>query len=64
MRRFQFNEWRYSGVDMTITVNEDYIRRTYWEYWKEQMKRRGLEKDISFEACVQDFCVINWAVEL
>ena len=67
-RRFAYNEL---GEDNPVVVDEDEIRRTYYPHWLDQMTRareRGqpnaLASDMSWEDCLMDFQVVNWAWEL
>jgi len=64
--------WRYNDIGDEITfspitrcVDDDEILEMYWEYWSEGMKLRGYtEKEITKEACIDDWVVVNWAWEI
>jgi hypothetical protein len=65
MRRFRYVE-PLGKMDepLTITVSERWIRLRYWPYWKKQMRALGRHDLISFDNCIDDFVVVNWAEEL
>jgi len=64
--------WHYNDIEDAITfspmprcVDDDEILEMYWEYWSEGMKRRGYpEKEITKEACIDEWVVVNWAWEV
>lgn len=60
-RRFAYNEL---GEDNPVVVDEDEIRRTYWDYWTEQMTKVGKADKINWADCLDDFQVVNWAWEI
>lgn len=66
MRKFQYVEplFDHHNEPVTITVTAYWITLMYYPYWCEMMKTVNQEARISLENCIQDFCVINWAVEL
>ena len=68
MRYFSFNEQDDKGNDVVQTMSEDEIREEYYPYWKERMiKKYGEEefkKTWSFEECLEDWVVVNWAWEV
>jgi hypothetical protein len=61
VRRFAYNE---QGHDEPVVVTEDDIRRIYYDYWCLEMTRAGKADQISWDNCVDDFLVVNWAWEL
>lgn len=68
MRKFAYNEL---GHDEPVVVTEDEIRATYWPYWVGEMNKaieRGslnvTPEMITWENCLDDFIVVNWAWEL
>lgn len=68
MRRFAYNEL---GQDNPVIVDEEEIRRTYWDYWNKQMRdaiERGSpnvsDADLTWDRCLEDFLVVNWAWEV
>lgn len=70
MRLWQY--WKYNDITDNVTftpitrcVDDDEILAMYWEYWSEGMKRRGYpEKEITKEACIDEWAVVNWAWEI
>ena len=68
MRYYSFNEPGDKGNDVVQTMSEDEIREEYYPYWKERMiKKYGEEefkKTWSFEECLEDWVVVNWAWEV
>jgi hypothetical protein len=53
------NNWE--PVKRTVTEGE--ILATYFEHWKKLMTERGKAHLISARACIEDWVVVNWAVE-
>ena len=70
MRLWQY--WKYNDITDNVTftpitrcVDDDEILEMYWEYWSEGMKRRGYpEKEITKEACIDEWAVVTWAWEI
>lgn len=60
-RQWQWNEPGDHGEPVVRTITESEIREQYWPWWQEQMRKVGKEDQISFEMCVDDFCVVHWA---
>lgn len=64
--------WRYNDITDNISFNpitrcvdENEILEIYWEYWSEGMKLRGYpEEEITKEACIDQWVVVNWAWEV
>ena len=56
------------GEDPVVTVSEDDVRRDYYPYWYERMcKKFGkdqVDSQYSFEDCLDDWIVVNWAWEV
>jgi hypothetical protein len=56
-----------SGTSV-VTVSEEDIRKEYYPWWRERMiKKYGeqeFEKCWSFEDCLEDWMVTNWAWEV
>ena len=50
-----------------VTVSEEDIRRDYYPYWRAQMVKKFGEdifaQQYSFEDCLDDWRVVNWAWE-
>lgn len=74
MRYFSYNEYDplspkadESGVYVE-TVSEEWIREHYYPYWHERMCQKfgkeHVEATYSFEDCLQDWIVVNWAWEI
>lgn len=47
---------------VTIVMSEKEILDDYYDYWCEQMRKVGKEDEISEQKCIEDFCVIHWAI--
>lgn len=47
---------------VTIVMSEKEILDSYWDYWCEQMRKVDKEDEISKERCIEDWCVIHWAI--
>ena len=67
MRYFCYNELVEEGEDPVVTVSEDDIHKNYYPYWYDGMcKKFGKEyvdETYSFEDCLDDWIVVNWAWE-
>ena len=47
-----------------ITVSDEDIRRDYYPWWKEQLKKAGKDPaNYTFEDCLDNWRVVNWAWE-
>lgn len=69
MRYFSYDEPNEDFTNNTVvTKSEEEIRKEYYPLWHERMcKRFGKEvvdRDYSFEDCLQDWIVVNWAWEI
>ncbi len=63
MRYFSYNEL--AEKPTVITVSEDEIRQTYYEYWLTLIEKKyGPNHNFVFQDCVDDWCVVNWAWEV
>jgi hypothetical protein len=51
------------GQHVQETWNEDQIIKSYYTYWSVKMIQAGHNNDISLERCIEDWCVVHWAVE-
>ncbi len=40
------------------------IINTYFDWWSEQMSKKGKAHLISYENCIKDWVSCNWAVEV
>lgn len=47
-----------------VIYSESWIKDNYWPYWCQQMRRIGKQDQISFESCIEDWIIINWAEEI
>lgn len=45
------------------TWTEDQIIASYYTYWATKMIMAGKNDEISRERCIEDWCVVHWAVE-
>ena len=69
IRYYSYNEYHEdSNANTVMTVSEEDIRRDYWPFWYERMcKKFGKEhvdNTFSFEDCIDDWIVVNWAWEV
>lgn len=46
----------------TIVMSEKEILAEYYDYWCERMRSVGKEDEISEQKCIEDWCVIHWAI--
>ena len=47
-----------------ITISDEDIRRDYYPWWKEQLKKAGKDPaNYTFEDCLDNWRVVNWAWE-
>lgn len=53
--------YRYQDQEGIHTITRSKILRDTFEWWSEQMRKRGKDDQISEDACVEDFCVNYWA---
>lgn len=70
-RKFQFVEPNWGSPDpfaiensVMITVSRSWIISTYFKYWAKRMNHVGKVDQITYENCIDDFCVVHWAIEL
>ena len=52
------------GQDVLETWNEDQIIASYYKYWSGKMIQNVPGCDLSREKCIEDWCVVHWAVEV
>jgi hypothetical protein len=74
MRYYSYNEYDPDSplADDTggyvVTVSEEDIKLKYWPYWYKKMCERfgqeTVDRDYSFENCLDDWIVVNWATEV
>jgi hypothetical protein len=68
MRYYCYNELADDGSsNLVITMSEDDIRRDYYPYWYDRMCKKFGKEEVdtkySFEDCLTDWLVVNWAWE-
>lgn len=51
------------GQSVTETWTEDQIIKSYYTYWYGKMVQANQHDLISRERCIEDWCVVHWAVE-
>lgn len=70
-RRFMFDE--ISGTNEDGDIQSTLVIKTarqildeYWLFWSEQMRSKWADKEhlVTFENCINDYCVVNWAWEV
>lgn len=68
MRYFSYDEPDEDFNNIVVTKSEEEIRKEYYPLWYERMcKKFGKEvvdRDYSFEDCLDDWVVVNWAWEV
>ena len=68
MRYFSYDEPDEDFNNIVVTKSEEEIRKEYYPIWYERMcKKFGKEvvdRDYSFEDCLDDWIVVNWAWEV
>lgn len=68
MRYFSYDEPDENFNNVVVTKSEEEIRKEYYPLWYEKMcKKFGKEvvdRDYSFEDCLDDWIVVNWAWEV
>lgn len=67
MRYFTYIEPGEEGEGIYVTLSEEEIKAEYYPYWYGKMCRKfgkeHVDKNYSFEECLEDWRVIHWAVE-
>ena len=51
------------GQHVVETWSEDQIIKSYYSYWSQKMIMNVPNADLSREKCIDDWCVVHWAVE-
>ena len=68
MRYFMISYPDEQGFPIDETLSEEDIRREYWDHWYSKMctkfGKEYVDKNYSFEECLDDWCVIHWAVKV
>ena len=61
--------YSYNEIDLDplnesiVTVSEQQILESFYDFWVEKMKKIGKESLISKEKCIEDWVTIHWAWE-
>jgi hypothetical protein len=69
MKYYSYNEYTPDdpNANLVITVSEEEILSAYWPYWSMKgMQKYGkeeFERVYSKQDCIDDWVVINWALE-
>jgi len=69
MKYYSYNDYETDPIiDSTVrTLSEKEIILEYWDYWYDGMcKKFGKElvdKNYTYQDCIDDWCVVNWAWE-
>ena len=67
MKYYSFNEPDDNDDNRVVTLSEDDIFNEYYPYWYERMCKKFGKEDVdatySFEDCLDDWIVVNWAWE-
>ena len=67
MKYYSYNEYITDPLldNHVVTVSEEDIRRDYYPYWYKRMcdkfGKDHVDKTYSFEDCLDDWVVVNWA---
>ena len=54
------NEYTDDGGEV-LRFTREQILESYFEHWKRNMVKAGLEHKINEESCIADWIVVNWA---
>ena len=52
------------SVPVFLTYSEDNIREEYYPYWQSEMEKKFGPGTYPFEDCLEEWIVVNWAVEV
>lgn len=69
MRYYSYNDYidDPSNNNIIVTKSEEEIRKEYWPYWYGKMCNKFgkeiVDKNYSFEDCLEDWIIVNWAWE-
>lgn len=68
MRYFTISYPDENGRNVDETLSEEDIRKYYYPHWYEKMcakfGKEHVDKNYSFEECLDDWCVIHWAIKV
>ena len=51
------------GQHVQETWRTDQILKSYYTFWSTKMLENRKEADISEHICIEDWCVVHWAME-
>lgn len=51
------------GQHVQETWSEDQIIKSYYTHWSTKMIQNVEDPDLSRENCIEDWCVVHWAME-
>lgn len=73
MRYYSYNEYdpdsplADESAGYVVTLSEEDIRKNYYPYWYKKMcekfEQSYVDQNYSFEDCLSDWIVVNWAWE-
>lgn len=64
MKKYSFGWPDENGNHVEEILTEEEIIEQYFEYWSGRMKEVNKEHLISRENCIDDFILVNWAIEI
>lgn len=64
MKCYRYVEPGFNNEPVYISVTEDSIIETFWDFWCQKMREVGKQDQIARENCIQDFVTIHWAWEI
>lgn len=56
--------YKYCDLDGDHYITEVQIIEQYFPYWSKMMEKAGRKPLINYQNCIEDFCVIHWAVQV
>ena len=56
--------YRYQDLRGTYDLTRSQVLAEYFAYWSEEMWKVGKEAQISEDACIEDWVVVHWAMEI
>lgn len=69
MRHFRFYEPDGRGNNVTVTVSDSWIEKTYFPHWLEKVRAKkanhpSFECEETLDNCIEDFLVVSWGWEV
>ena len=66
MRCYEYSYCNENNEDVTEILSEMEILELYWKYWYSRMVEKfgSDHPEITVRNCIDDWVVVNWAVEL